>query len=299
MSKVLLCRQIINMINISKILILILLSILYSCKGSNNNARIIKNWQGKELQLPAYLIEAINGDTIWTEDADFTIISYFDSLGCTSCKLHLSNWGSLFDRLNNNSVDTKLNSILLINTDKREDIRDLIDEEFYQYPVILDPNDSINHKNNFPHDEFFRSFLLDKDHKVIAIGNPLYSRAIEDLYFSIISGITNFSDDHNSGLTIDKTLHDFGNIPLGESVENTFKIKNIGNDTITISKIDSSCDCTTATTSSNFIAPGDSIDLTVSFREDSLTEEFFRTISIFYNNFARPTIFTITGTVRD
>ena len=282
-----------------KILTLTLLSTLCSCIGPDNNAQTIKEWHGKELQLPAYLIEAINGDTIWTEDADFTIISYFDSLGCTSCKLHLSNWGTLFNQLNDNAVEIKLNSILLINTDKRDDIRDLIDEEFYRYPVILDPNDSINHKNNFPDDEFFRTFLLDKDLKVIAIGNPLYNRAIEDLYFSIISGITNFSDDHNSGVMTDKTLYDFGNIPLGESVDNIFKIKNIGNDTITISKIDSSCDCTIAKTSSNYIAPGESIDLSVSFKEDSLTGEFFRTISIFYNNFSRPTIFTITGTIID
>lgn len=278
------------------ILSLILISTLSSCK-EDSNARIIKEWQGKKIELPSYFINIVDNDTVSTIAADFTILSYFDSLGCTSCKLHLSSWGNLFDNLIDNAQDQNINTLLLINSNKNQEIKKIIDEEFYHYPVILDYNDSINHMNKFPNDEFFRTFLLDKDHKIIAIGNPLYSKGLEDLYLSIITGQKNFSSDYTSAIFIDKTLHNFGKVKLGKLAEKTFIIKNIGTDTVTISHIDSSCDCTIAKTTSSVIAPRDSIDLNITFKEDSLVGFFYRNISINFNNFQRATILTITGEV--
>lgn len=280
------------------ILSLILISTISSCK-EDSNARIIKEWQGKKIELPSYFINIVDNDTVSTIAADFTIISYFDSLGCTSCKLHLSSWRNLFDNLIDNAQDLNINTLLLINSNKNQEIKKIIDEEFYHYPVILDYNDSINHMNKFPNDEFFRTFLLDKDHKIIAIGNPLYSKGIEDLYLSIITGQKNFSSDYTSAIFVDKTLHNFGKVKLGKLAEKTFIIKNIGTDTVIISNIDSSCDCTTAIPSSTIINPKESINLTVRFKEDSLTGEFYRTLSISYNNIPRPTIITIKGVVID
>lgn len=273
--------------------------LLFACKGKDNSEQIIVDWQGKELILPEILINAPDGDTIWTNEADYTIIAYFDSLGCTSCKLHLSNWNSLFNRLNDKIIDSNLNPIIIINTNKKDDILDLIDEEFYQYPVVLDPEDSINSLNVFPTDEFFRTFLLDKRHRVIAIGNPLYNNAVEELYFSLISGITNYSDDYNSGIKVNRSVLSLGLLHPGKTVCNSVTIKNIGNDTVTISKIDSSCDCSEASISSNIIPPAESCELLITFRPDSLEGDFYRTTSVYYDNFSRPTIITQTGTISD
>lgn len=279
------------------IISLILSLCLYSCKDNDNTVQIIKEWQGKIIELPTYFISITDNDTIDTADADFTIISYFDSLECTSCKLHLANWDRLFDTLNENIGETKVNTILLINTNKINDIKDLIDEEFYSYPIFIDSEDTINHINDFPDEDMFRTFLLDKSHKVLAIGNPLYNSGIKDLYFSIICGQKYFSIDYNSAIFVEKTIHDFGNIKTGETVYDTIKINNIGIDTVRITKLEPSCDCTTSKASSDIIPPGGSTNIDITFKEDNPIGQFYRTIDVFFDNFIQPTTLTITGVV--
>ena len=60
---------------ISDLLIVSILFIsgLFACNG-NNNIQLVKEWQGKEIKLPSFLLETFNQDTIWTYDADFTIL---------------------------------------------------------------------------------------------------------------------------------------------------------------------------------------------------------------------------------
>ena len=55
------------------ILSILFISVLFACNG-NNNIQLVKEWQGKEIKLPSFLLETFNQDTIWTYDADFTIL---------------------------------------------------------------------------------------------------------------------------------------------------------------------------------------------------------------------------------
>ena len=55
------------------ILSILFISGLFACNG-NNNIQLVKEWQGKEIKLPSFLLETFNQDTIWTYDVDFTIL---------------------------------------------------------------------------------------------------------------------------------------------------------------------------------------------------------------------------------
>lgn len=55
------------------ILSILFISGLFACNG-NNNIQLVKEWQGKEIKLPSFLLETFNQDTIWPYDADFTIL---------------------------------------------------------------------------------------------------------------------------------------------------------------------------------------------------------------------------------
>ena len=55
------------------IISILFISGLFACNG-NNNIQLVKEWQGKEIKLPSFLLETFNQDTIWTYDADFTIL---------------------------------------------------------------------------------------------------------------------------------------------------------------------------------------------------------------------------------
>ena len=58
----------------------------------------------------------------------------------------------------------------------------------FKYPVCIDEEDSLNKLNSFPSDMAFQTFLLDKDNKVKAIGNPVHNPKINRKHKDITDG---------------------------------------------------------------------------------------------------------------
>lgn len=102
------------------------------------------------------------------------------------------------------------------------------------------------------------------------------------------------SDKNTTGpkISIDRKLHDFGEIPQFAGVVQTmFAVTNLGTETLTVGDITTSCSCTSATLSSYSIGAGESAELTVLFDPD-LHEEpegvFTRTVFIPSNDVNTP-----------
>lgn len=66
-------------------------------------------------------------------------------------------------------------------------------------------------------------------------------------------------------LVIAETFHDFGTIPATNKVDYTFPVRNEGQGTLTISRVYTTCGCTTAELSSRVIPPGKAATLKVVF----------------------------------
>lgn len=73
---------------------------------------------------------------------------------------------------------------------------------------------------------------------------------------------------------------DFGSMPKGAIVSHSYKIKNIGQDTLNIVKVKPTCGCTTAPLSSNAIAPGSEADLTANFNSEKFNGKVSKQINI-------------------
>ena len=67
-------------------------------------------------------------------------------------------------------------------------------------------------------------------------------------------------------IEIDTPIHDFGTLPRMESVEHTFKIKNVGNLPLEILDIDLSCTCEKVALKEHIIPPGRDTELVVRYR---------------------------------
>jgi hypothetical protein len=52
-----------------------------------------------------------------------------------------------------------------------KELRYLTRRDKFTYPVCFDEQDELNRLNRFPSDMTFQTFLLDKENKVVAIGN--------------------------------------------------------------------------------------------------------------------------------
>jgi hypothetical protein len=64
----------------------------------------------------------------------------------------------------------------------------LLESYRFNYPIYIDTADELNRINRFPSNPQFQCFLLDKDNKVLAVGNPANNPKIRELYKQIITG---------------------------------------------------------------------------------------------------------------
>lgn len=66
-------------------------------------------------------------------------------------------------------------------------------------------------------------------------------------------------------ITVDKEVHDYGNVPFGGNGVCEFKVTNTGTEPLILSKCKGSCGCTVPTCEPNPILPGESTSISVKY----------------------------------
>ena len=193
----------------------------------------MQEWKGREILYPNDMHffmqgrDTLNADSICM----YKIITYIDSIGCMSCKLGLSQWQDFavnVDSIFPNTVHFQF----VFQPYKLNEIRLLLKRERFNHSVYIDENDKLNRLNHFPSDMAFQTFLLDKDNKVLAMGNPILNPKIKELYLKIIRG-NDIVSTAGKGITqtkvhIDVSFLRLGNFDWQEEQKATFILKNIG-----------------------------------------------------------------------
>lgn len=94
------------------------------------------------------------------------------------------------------------------------------------------------------------------------------------------------------------TEHDFGTIKESDGkVSHIFEVKNVGDAPLVITRVMSSCGCTTPEFSKEPIAPGKSGQITVIYNPEGRVYPFVKTISVYSNGKQGPLVLTIKGEV--
>lgn len=280
--------------------ILFICILLAACSSSNRReryAQLVEEWQGREVILPDGLTNVMTGDTLDLSDADFTILTYIDSLGCTGCRMKLPLWQEFLGSLDSITGEREINAVIFVNAKDAKELSYLIRREAYSYPVVNDVNDSLNKLNHLPDGPSFRTLLLDDSLRVIAIGNPITNNSIANLYRAIISGSKVFNHNGRQILSVDKPRADLGQTHLGESKSIDFIIRNNGMDTVHIRGIIPSCHCLTATASCTELPPQGQTVIKAAINVDTVIGDFQRFIHVYYHQINNPSVMTITGTV--
>lgn len=176
---------------ITKALIsLLIILFLFSCKENKRRMeieKIVTEWVGKEIKFPADAQCCILGnDTLSTLCTDivqkeYKLLLYVDSTGCSDCRLRLFQWKRLIAEADSLFQD-KLGFVFFFQPKNRKEIAYLIKRDNFDYPVFIDRNNLIDKLNHFPHVAAYQCFLLDKDNKVLLIGNPMLNQNIWELY---------------------------------------------------------------------------------------------------------------------
>lgn len=285
------------------IIILLLTSIL-SCKESRED--IVKHqldkWSNAVIKFPQNTIFTLLGkDTVRNSipDADYFILSYVDSIGCISCKLQLDLWKSFIKDLGN--IDKKKALVLFfMNPQNKKDLTLLLKKDDFNYPICIDEQDSLNILNQFPSNMAFQTFLLDRNKKVIALGNPIHNTMIKELYMKIIADEklpTNFVKRELTKIEFGRNDINFGDFNWQQEQMAELELQNSGKKLLVIENIVTSCGCTTVEYPKEPVQPGKKLPIKIKYKAER-SEHFDKTITIYCNAEGTPFNLRVIGNAK-
>ena len=275
--------------------------LMISCSESEKErlSRLVQEWEGKEILFPAHSTFTIQGkDTVDFDfkGAAYTIVTYIDSVGCTSCKLQLHRWKELVkevDSLTNGDVPF----LFYFHPKDIKELRYLTRRDAFTYPVCFDEKDDFNRLNRFPSEMMFQTFLLDKENRVIALGNPIQNPKVKELYLNLIKGMgESTSKKRLTTVSINSTVIDFGSFPKEEKQERSFILTNTGKGLLVIQDIVTSCGCTKVEYSKEPVRPGERLEVKVIYEAEQ-AEHFNKTVTVYCNAKNSPLRLMVKGDV--
>lgn len=167
---------------------LISLSFFYYKKHNQKTVSMVTELMNRQLKLDSMKFTVLGKDTSTFDinSYQYKIFTYIRQSECISCNLRLNEWKEYIEDIKH--YNSNVGFVFYYPVKSKKDIIYFLEDEDFSYPVCIDPKDHLNIVETMPHDVRLQTFLLDKDNKIIAIGNPIINSSINDLYVSIIKG---------------------------------------------------------------------------------------------------------------
>jgi hypothetical protein len=264
-------------------------SMFISCKQSERQKidDKIKEWTNKKIKIPdnlSYSVYIKDTATVNIKNSAFKIVTYIDLKECSVCRLNLPSWKSFIEEMNSLSQN-KIPVLLFIHTKDIMKLRYDLRSNVFNYPVCVDTDDLLNKTNKLDKDERFRTFLLNKDDKIIAIGNPATNEQIKKYYFQIIANQhpSKYSTKKEESIIIPHTI-DLGEFDWNKIIKKSFDLVNNSNDTVFFNDIYSSCECVRLSKTKLILLPNSRKTMTFTFKAEKAEGSFYREIILNDNN---------------
>ena len=281
---------------------ILLLIVFYACKENKRRedvAKVVNEWIGKEILFPENIPCYVSGKETLPEFCsehsrkEFKILLYVDSMGCSNCRLKLSEWKQLMEEADS-LFQGKLGFLLFFQPKSVKEMTHLFLLNKFDYPVFMDTKGIINDLNNFPQAMQYQCFLLDKNNSVMMIGNPVLNQRIWELYKEHL-GEKNDEQDIKTTVRIDKFIHDYGTVQKGTSNPAVFTITNTGDNSLLIYRVSASCGCTNVSWNKHPVEAGQNATIHVEMKPEE-TGYFNKTVDVYCNAKESPVRLSVTGT---
>lgn len=93
-------------------------------------------------------------------------------------------------------------------------------------------------------------------------------------YFRAVpSSLLNQNNTQTAKIVLEPQVFDFGEVEFGKIVEQTFSVKNIGNKTLEIKRVSTSCACTKAKIDKERLEPEETANLLVSYDSGAMGKQ--------------------------
>ena len=248
------------------LIILLLTIFLSACQDKQKEiiTLLVKEWQGKQILFPENMVFtrfASDTTNFVIPTSDYKVLVFVDSIGCTSCKLQLSRWKE-FIRYTDSISQKNIPFLVFFQFDDQWEIHSLLIRENFDKPICLDRSDSLNQLNHFPKDIRFQVFLLDKNNKVVVIGNPVHNPNVKELYLEEISRKQPVAPIQTT-VKVEKESLLLETIPLGKSKDTLFTLVNTGDQPLVIIDVTTTCGCAQTLFDKHPVQPGESLHIKV------------------------------------
>jgi Protein of unknown function (DUF1573). len=118
------------------------------------------------------------------------------------------------------------------------------------------------------------------------------------LFLTPFTNINGQDKSNNSGLTFEKSIHNFGKISINSGQQHcSFKFKNNIQKPVVIYNVISSCGCTTPVWPKKPIMPGESGEIKVVYLNDQGAIPFDKILSVYTSESKKPMVLRIKGIV--
>ena len=165
-----------NKLIVSLVLCLFFCSCFESKKDRIN--RITREWIGKEFLFNESL-STVKDSCYAMDSVPYFLLYYIDSLTCVTCRSKA--WESMIIRLED-SVNHKIPNCLVVSPGISSKIEIVMNGMGLSVPWLIDYQSKILRINQMPENDMFKVMLLDRDYKVVALGNPITSKSIQKLF---------------------------------------------------------------------------------------------------------------------
>lgn len=158
---------------------------LEACGEKNSVKTTIRKMRESELTIPNDLQRIVGRSisTIEEERKKATLVIYYDSLECSSCRVDkLYQLDTIFG-LEKTYLDYEVLVVFSPSPCEVEDVKVMLFKRNYKYPVYLDYSGKFRELNDFiPIDNRFHTFLVGQDLRPLFIGDPYVSKNMWDLF---------------------------------------------------------------------------------------------------------------------
>lgn len=282
------------------ILALFATCLLSSCQQTETERleQLLQTWYEKEITFPDNPSFTVYGE----KESDFTIpvggyklVHYVDSVGCTSCKLNLDKWQEYIAYLDS-VTGHMVPCLFFIHATQKREVKIALKNSRFDHPVCLDVDNEFYRLNKFPMHPMLQTFLLDKNNRIVGMGDPVKNPRVKEFYLNLIRGKRDKQEMEQSRTTA-RLSHqeiDFGTFPWEMKKDTVVTLTNIGTQPLVIHDIATSCGCTVANYDKQPARPGESLKIQVSFKADR-PEYFNKNIIIHCNTGNSPYVIWVKG----
>ncbi len=158
-----------------------------SCTSKEEKAQnIVNQWLGKEVKFPTTI--NTQQDSIWNLmiNKELKLLTVIDTNNCTECRLRLYDWEKYIK--DTDTINPNVTFLFIVHA-KDYAIVDLMRKKNkFTCPIFYDYKNKVGLLNKFPKNSRFQTFLLDKNNKVILLGNPIGNHHMWKLYKQAFTG---------------------------------------------------------------------------------------------------------------